>query len=153
MLSPLGVAERLDEKYLQVPDERTVPAEPEAVWNVVAFYLFLLKLPPWLGAFVVVALAVLTFVPFHVVHPVRIAHMRAITGGPADNRNKVRIRTVKAPTSAARVANMTPSASEGALAAGATGGAAFGATLPVRVPARSASRWHAGRCGSCSAKS
>jgi phosphatidylcholine synthase len=50
-----------------------------AVWNVVAFYLFLLKLPPWLGALVVVALAVLTFVPFHVVHPVRIAHMRAIT--------------------------------------------------------------------------
>ncbi len=50
-----------------------------AVWNVAAFYLFLLKLLPWLNAFIIVALAVLTFVPFHVVHPMRIAHMRALT--------------------------------------------------------------------------
>jgi len=50
-----------------------------ALWNVAAFYLFLLKLPPWLGAVAVVALAALTFVPFHVVHPVRISHLRAIT--------------------------------------------------------------------------
>ncbi len=34
-----------------------------AIWNVAAFYLFLLKPPPWLGALVVVALAALTFVP------------------------------------------------------------------------------------------
>ena len=32
-----------------------------------------------LGAFAVAALAVLTFVPFHVVHPLRIAHLRALT--------------------------------------------------------------------------
>jgi phosphatidylcholine synthase len=50
-----------------------------ALWNVAAFYLFLLKLPPWLGALAVLALAALTFVPFHVVHPIRIAHLRAIT--------------------------------------------------------------------------
>src|SRR6202451_4572945 len=50
-----------------------------ALWNVAAFYLFLLKLPPWFGALAVVALAALTFVPFHVVHPLRILHMRAIT--------------------------------------------------------------------------
>src|ERR1700724_1967506 len=50
-----------------------------ALWNVAAFYLFLLKLPPWLGALAVVALAALTFVPFHVVHPIRISHLRAIT--------------------------------------------------------------------------
>ena len=50
-----------------------------ALWNVAAFYLFLLKLPPWLGALAVVALAALTFVPFHVVHPIRITHLRAIT--------------------------------------------------------------------------
>jgi phosphatidylcholine synthase len=50
-----------------------------AVWNVAAFYLFLLKLPPWLGALAVLALAALTFVPFHVVHPLRILHLRAIT--------------------------------------------------------------------------
>src|SRR5580658_10324396 len=50
-----------------------------ALWNVAAFYLFLLKPAPWLGALVVVALAVLTFVPFHVIHPMRIAHWRALT--------------------------------------------------------------------------
>src|ERR1700680_1612088 len=50
-----------------------------ALWNVAAFYLFLLKLPPWFCALAVVALAVLTFVAFHVVHPIRIAHLRAIT--------------------------------------------------------------------------
>jgi phosphatidylcholine synthase len=50
-----------------------------AVWNVAAFYLFLLKLTPWLAAVAVAALAVLTFVPFLVVHPVRIAHLRALT--------------------------------------------------------------------------
>ncbi len=50
-----------------------------ALWNVAAFYLFLLRLPPWLGAVAIVGLAVLTFVPFHVVHPVRIAHWRALT--------------------------------------------------------------------------
>jgi phosphatidylcholine synthase len=50
-----------------------------ALWNVTAFYLFLLKLPPWLAAILVVALSVLTFVPIHFVHPVRIAHFRALT--------------------------------------------------------------------------
>jgi phosphatidylcholine synthase len=49
-----------------------------AVWNVAAFYLFLLKLPPWLGAIVVLALSALTFVPIHFIHPVRIAHFRAL---------------------------------------------------------------------------
>ena len=50
-----------------------------ALWNAAAFYLFLLKLPPWIGALVVAVLAVLTFVPFHFVHPVRIPHLRAVT--------------------------------------------------------------------------
>lgn len=50
-----------------------------ALWNVAAFYLFLLKPAPWLGALLIVVLAALTFVPFHVVHPVRIAHWRALT--------------------------------------------------------------------------
>jgi phosphatidylcholine synthase len=50
-----------------------------ALWNVAAFYLFLLKLPPWFCALAVVTLAALTFVPFHVVHPIRISHLRAIT--------------------------------------------------------------------------
>src|SRR5580658_901295 len=50
-----------------------------ALWNMAAFYLFLLKPTPWLGAAAVAALAALTFVPFHVVHPVRISHLRAPT--------------------------------------------------------------------------
>jgi phosphatidylcholine synthase len=50
-----------------------------ALWNVAAFYLFLLKPTPWLGAFAIAALAALTFVPFHVVHPVRISHLRVLT--------------------------------------------------------------------------
>jgi len=50
-----------------------------AVWNVAAFYLFVLKPPPWLSAFAIVALAILTFVPVHFIHPVRIAHLRVLT--------------------------------------------------------------------------
>jgi len=50
-----------------------------AVWNLAAFYLFLLKLAPWVNAIIVVALAILSFLPFHVVHPMRIAHMRVLT--------------------------------------------------------------------------
>ena len=50
-----------------------------ALWNVAAFYLFILKPGPWAGAAAIIALAVLTFVPFHVVHPVRIAHLRGAT--------------------------------------------------------------------------
>jgi phosphatidylcholine synthase len=50
-----------------------------AVWNVAAFYLFVLKPAPWLGAVIVAALAALTFVPVHFVHPVRVAHLRALT--------------------------------------------------------------------------
>jgi phosphatidylcholine synthase len=50
-----------------------------ALWNVAAFYLFILKPDPWVGAAATTALAALTFVPFHVVHPVRIGHLRGIT--------------------------------------------------------------------------
>lgn len=50
-----------------------------ALWNAAAFYLFLLRLPTWLAAAAVVALAALTFVPFHVVHPVRVPHYRGLT--------------------------------------------------------------------------
>jgi phosphatidylcholine synthase len=50
-----------------------------AIWNVAAFYLFLVKPAPWLGALAIAALAALTFVPFHVMHPIRIAHLRVLT--------------------------------------------------------------------------
>jgi phosphatidylcholine synthase len=52
-----------------------------ALWNVAAFYLFLLKPAPWLGAAAIAVLAALTFVPFHVAHPVRIVHLRVLTTG------------------------------------------------------------------------
>lgn len=50
-----------------------------ALWNVAAFYLFMLRPAPWLGALAVAGLVALTFMPFHVLHPVRIAHLRALT--------------------------------------------------------------------------
>jgi phosphatidylcholine synthase len=50
-----------------------------ALWNIAAFYLFLFKPEPWAAAVAIVTLAALTFAPFHVVHPVRIAHLRGLT--------------------------------------------------------------------------
>ena len=50
-----------------------------ALWNVAAFYLFLLKPASWLTALVVVALAALTFVPVHFIHPIRRPYLRALT--------------------------------------------------------------------------
>src|SRR5712671_4596649 len=50
-----------------------------ALWNAAAFYLFLLHLLPVLSSLAVAVLIVLTFVPFHVVHPVRVARWRGLT--------------------------------------------------------------------------
>ena len=50
-----------------------------AVWNVIAFYLLLLKPPGWAAAAVIAALAVLTFVPVKFVHPFRVRRLRAVT--------------------------------------------------------------------------
>jgi len=49
------------------------------LWNVVAFYLFVLKPAPWLAAGLVALLAVLTFVPFKFLHPFRVARLRAVS--------------------------------------------------------------------------
>ena len=49
-----------------------------ALWNVAAFYLFLLKPWPPVAALIVVGLAVLTFVPFRFLHPVRVARLQAL---------------------------------------------------------------------------
>jgi len=49
------------------------------LWNVAAFYLFLLHWPPVLSSLAVLALIVATFVPFHVVHPVRVKRLRWLT--------------------------------------------------------------------------
>ena len=49
------------------------------LWNIAAFYLFLLHLPPALSSLGVAVLIVLTFAPFHVLHPVRVARLRWLT--------------------------------------------------------------------------
>jgi phosphatidylcholine synthase len=65
------------DRHMKTPDYyfRGFPA----LWNVAAFYLFLLKPPVWAAAAVVTALAALTFVPLRFIHPVRIAHLRIFT--------------------------------------------------------------------------
>lgn len=47
-----------------------------AVWNVIAFYLYVLMPPPWIAAGAIAALAALTFVPVRFVHPLRVRHLR-----------------------------------------------------------------------------
>jgi phosphatidylcholine synthase len=49
-----------------------------ALWNVVAFYLFLLRLPPWLAVVVVAVLCGASFVPFPFLHPLRVARLRRL---------------------------------------------------------------------------
>src|SRR5450631_1625575 len=49
------------------------------LWNVAAFYLFLLHPPPALGSLGIAVLIALTFAPFHVLHPVRVVRLRRLT--------------------------------------------------------------------------
>jgi len=49
------------------------------LWNVAAFYLFLLHPSPALASLAVLLLIVATFLPFHVVHPVRVRRLRWLT--------------------------------------------------------------------------
>jgi phosphatidylcholine synthase len=51
------------------------------LWNVVAFYLFVLKPAPWLTGGLVALLAVLTFMPFKFLHPFRVARLRTVSIG------------------------------------------------------------------------
>jgi phosphatidylcholine synthase len=48
------------------------------LWNAVAFYLFLLKPPPWAAAALIAALALATFLPFKFLHPMRVRRLRAL---------------------------------------------------------------------------
>lgn len=50
-----------------------------ALWNAAAFYLFLLHPPPALASLIVAVLIALTFVPFHVLHPIRVVRLRWLT--------------------------------------------------------------------------
>jgi len=49
------------------------------LWNVAAFYLFLLHPSPALASLAVIVLIAATFLPFHVVHPVRVRRLRWLT--------------------------------------------------------------------------
>jgi phosphatidylcholine synthase len=49
-----------------------------ALWNCAAFYLLLLRPAPWLAATGVALLAVLTFVPFRFIHPMRVKRGRLL---------------------------------------------------------------------------
>jgi phosphatidylcholine synthase len=50
-----------------------------ALWNAAAFYLFLLHLRPALSSLAIAVLIALTFVPFHVLHPIRVVRLRWLT--------------------------------------------------------------------------
>jgi phosphatidylcholine synthase len=50
-----------------------------AIWNVVAFYLYILPLPPAAIFALVLVLSALTLVPIRCVHPFRVRHWRPIT--------------------------------------------------------------------------
>jgi phosphatidylcholine synthase len=50
-----------------------------ALWNLVAFYLFVFKPASWLAATAVAVLVVLTFTPFKFVHPIRVTRWRVVS--------------------------------------------------------------------------
>ncbi len=50
-----------------------------ALWNGVAFHIFLLKPEPWIAAAGIVALIVMTFLPIRFVHPMRVARLQGLT--------------------------------------------------------------------------
>jgi len=50
-----------------------------ALWNAAAFYLLLLKPPPVLATIVLAVFVILTFVPFHTLHPLRTLRWRPLT--------------------------------------------------------------------------
>ena len=72
-----------------------------AVWNLVAFYLYVLAPPPWLAAAVIVALAILTFVPVRFVHPLRVKQWRllniALAGAVGGARRSSRSSPISSP--------------------------------------------------------
>ena len=47
-----------------------------AVWNLAAFYLYLLEPPEWVAVIAIAVLAGLSFVPIKFLHPLRVRHWR-----------------------------------------------------------------------------
>ena len=48
------------------------------LWNLAAFYLYLLEPPEWLAAGLIVILAALSFTPFKFLHPLRVRRLRVL---------------------------------------------------------------------------
>lgn len=48
-------------------------------WNIVAFYLYVFRLPPWINAFTILFLSVLVFIPIKYIYPSRSPHFRILT--------------------------------------------------------------------------
>jgi len=48
------------------------------LWNIAAFYLFLLKPAPWIGVLAMAVLVGLTFAPFRFIHPGRVRRWRLL---------------------------------------------------------------------------
>lgn len=48
-------------------------------WNIVAFYLYVLQIPPWIAAAITLLLALLTFVPSYYMYPSRGATLSRLT--------------------------------------------------------------------------
>jgi phosphatidylcholine synthase len=48
-------------------------------WNIVVFYLYVLEIPLWLNAFLVIALSALVFMPIRFVYPSRSPRYRMLT--------------------------------------------------------------------------
>jgi phosphatidylcholine synthase len=67
------------DRQMKTPDNyfRGFPA----LWNLGAFYLYLLGPPPWLAAAMIAALAVLSFAPIKFLHPLRVRHWRVLNIG------------------------------------------------------------------------
>lgn len=49
-----------------------------ALWNLAAFYLYLLQPAAWAGVTLIIALAALSFVPIRFIHPLRVRHLRIL---------------------------------------------------------------------------
>jgi phosphatidylcholine synthase len=49
-----------------------------ALWNLAAFYIFVLEPAPWVALAMVLVLAILSFVPFKFLHPLRVTRLRAL---------------------------------------------------------------------------
>jgi phosphatidylcholine synthase len=49
-----------------------------AVWNVAAFYIYILQPPGWFTSILVALLAALTFAPIRFVHPLRVMRLRTL---------------------------------------------------------------------------